>query len=208
MYVKYCGFTRQQDVQVACDCEVDAIGFIMYPPSARYVDLTTIKQLTESVPESIDRVAVTVNMPLYMIEKLLNETRINTVQLHGNEPVSYIKYLKAKYPHIQIFKALQGTESLKQQFLKFEPYVDKLLVDTPTEAYGGAGTTFDWRVLTGVPLDKALIAGGLNQETLSALLKQVPHVNGIDIASGIESERKGYKSKDKMIAIKHLIGGI
>ncbi|AVQ33810.1 phosphoribosylanthranilate isomerase [Staphylococcus muscae] len=207
MYIKYCGFTRLQDVEDACACGVNAIGFVMYPPSARYVNLAMVKALTMSIPESIDRVAVTVNMPFHMLEQLIDDTRINTIQLHGDEPIAYIKHLRTIRPNVQIFKAIHGTETLQKQVTQFAPFVDRVIIDTPSEAYGGVGTPFDWRVLQNLSLDDIVIAGGLNQETLPVLLKQVPHVNGIDIASGIERERKGLKSKDKMIVIKQLIGG-
>ncbi|UXR78156.1 MULTISPECIES: phosphoribosylanthranilate isomerase [unclassified Staphylococcus] len=207
MYVKYCGFTRLQDVQDACACGVDAIGFVMYPPSARYVDFATVKALTMSIPESIDRVAVTVNMPLHMVEQLIDDTRINTIQLHGDETIAYIECLQAMCPNIQIFKALHGKEALQQQVMQYAPFVDRIIIDTPSETYGGVGTTFDWRVLQDISLDDVVIAGGLNQETLPALLSQVQHVRAVDIASGIEGARKGYKSRNKMIAIKNELGG-
>lgn len=207
MYIKYCGFTRLQDVEDACACGVNAIGFVMYPPSARYVDLAMVKALTMSIPESIDRVAVTVNMPFHMLEQLIDDTRINTIQLHGDEPIAYIKHLRAIRPDVQIFKAIHGTETLQKQVTQFASFVDRVIIDTPSEAYGGVGTTFDWRVLQNLSLDDVVIAGGLNQETLPALLSQVPHVRAVDIASGIEGARKGCKSRNKMMAIKHELGG-
>ncbi|MDO5375518.1 MAG: phosphoribosylanthranilate isomerase [Staphylococcus rostri] len=208
MYVKYCGFTRLQDVRVACDCGVDAIGFVMYPPSARYVDVAAVKHLTENIPDDIDRVAVTVNMPFHMLDQLINETRINTIQLHGDESIAYIETLRKAQPHIQLFKALKGTDTVTHQVAQYAPYVDRLLIDTPSDAYGGVGTTFDWHVLQDLPLDKIIIAGGLNQETLPELLAQLPNVTGVDIASGIEGANKGCKSRDKMNGIQQYLGGI
>ncbi|MCS4486160.1 phosphoribosylanthranilate isomerase [Staphylococcus americanisciuri] len=208
MYVKYCGFTRLQDVHSACECDINAIGFVMYPLSARYVDLAAVKRLSAEIPAHIDRVAVTVNMPHNMLQRLVQETHINTVQLHGDEPVTYIQQLRMLLPDIQVFKALKGTETLAKQIDQYASYVDRLLVDTPSHMYGGMGGMFDWRVLDNVSLEKIVIAGGLNRETLPTLIAQVPHVKGIDIASGIEGEQKGYKSLQKMKAIQHYLGGI
>ncbi|KIX91819.1 hypothetical protein TP70_00635 [Staphylococcus microti] len=208
MYVKYCGFTRVQDVRYACTCDVDAIGFVMYPPSARSVDVATVKRLSADVPDHIDRVAVTVNMPLCMIQQLVKQTRINTLQLHGDESTTYIQKLRELLPHIQIFKALKGDDTIAQQVAKYAPYVDRLLIDTPSHAYGGVGATFDWRLLESIPLEKVLIAGGLNAEMLPILLSQRPNIAGVDIASGIEDETKGQKSPNKMTTIQHILGGI
>ena len=90
MYLKYCGFTRIQDVREASELNINAIGFILYPKSARYVDLNHLSRLTEQVPNHIDRVAVTVNMPLSTVEQVLRKTTINTLQLHGEEPPEFV----------------------------------------------------------------------------------------------------------------------
>ena len=35
--IKICGLTREEDVDAVADAGVDAVGFVLYPPSVRHV---------------------------------------------------------------------------------------------------------------------------------------------------------------------------
>lgn len=206
MYLKYCGFTRMQDVREASALNIDAIGFILYPQSARYVDLDHLPILTEQVPDHIDRVAVTVNMPLSMMEQVLRKTTINTLQLHGEEPPEFVRKLKRRYPDVQLIKALPATHELEQKINHYAPVVDKIILDTPTEVYGGSGESFDWRHLTELSTIPVIVAGGLNLQNVTSLIDNFPHIAGLDVASGIEHE-KGIKDLTKMTQIAMRVKG-
>ncbi|MCE4966156.1 phosphoribosylanthranilate isomerase [Staphylococcus chromogenes] len=206
MYLKYCGFTRMQDVREASALNIDAIGFILYPQSARYVDLDHLPTLTEQVPDHIDRVAVTVNMPLSTVEQVLRKTTINTLQLHGEEPLEVVKKIRRCYPDVQLIKALSATHELEQNIKNYRPVVDKIIVDTPTEAYGGSGESFDWRHLTELSTIPVIVAGGLNLQNVTSLIDNFPHIAGLDVASGIEHE-KGIKDLSKMTQIAMRVKG-
>ncbi|MCD8903855.1 phosphoribosylanthranilate isomerase [Staphylococcus chromogenes] len=206
MYLKYCGFTRIQDVREAGALNINAIGFILYPKSARYVDLNHLSRLTEQVPDHIDRVAVTVNMPLSMVEQVLQKTTINTLQLHGEEPPEFVRKLKRRYPDVQLIKALPATHELEQNINHYAPVVDKIIVDTPTEVYGGSGESFDWRHLTELSAIPVIVAGGLNLQNVTSLIDNFPHIAGLDVASGIEHD-KGIKDLTKMTQIAMRVKG-
>lgn len=206
MYLKYCGFTRIQDVREASELNINAIGFILYPKSARYVDLNHLSRLTEQVPNHIDRVAVTVNMPLSMVEQVLRKTTINTLQLHGEEPPEFVKKIRRRYPNVQLIKALPATHELEQNINHYAPVVDKIIVDTPTEVYGGSGESFDWRHLTELSTIPVIVAGGLNLQNVTSLMDNFPHIAGLDVASGIEHD-KGIKDLTKMTQIAMRVKG-
>ncbi|WP_432370869.1 phosphoribosylanthranilate isomerase [Staphylococcus chromogenes] len=206
MYLKYCGFTRIQDVREAGALNINAIGFILYPKSARYVDLDHLPILTEQVPDHIDRVAVTVNMPLSMVEQVLQKTTINTLQLHGEEPPEFVRKIRKCYPDVQLIKALPATHELEQNIKNYRPVVDKIIVDTPTEVYGGSGESFDWRHLTELSAIPVIVAGGLNLQNVTSLIDNFPHIAGLDAASGIEYD-KGIKDLTKMTQIAMRVKG-
>lgn len=206
MYLKYCGFTRMQDVSAASALNINAIGFILYPKSARYVDLAHLPILTEQVPDYIDRVAVTVNMPLSMMVQVLRKTSINTLQLHGEEPPEFIRKIRRCYPDVQLIKALPATHELEQKINDYAPVVDKIIIDTPTEAYGGSGESFDWRYLTELSTIPVIVAGGLNLQNVTSLIDNFPHIAGLDVASGIEHD-KGIKDLTKMTQIAMRVKG-
>ncbi|WP_279017348.1 phosphoribosylanthranilate isomerase [Staphylococcus schleiferi] len=206
MYLKYCGFTRRQDIEAAIQCDVSAIGFITYPKSARYVNLETLHRLSKQVPDDIDRVAVAVNASMQTLQNIVEQTNINTLQFHGDESVETLRTFKKRYPQIQVFKALPADDMLRSHMMLYRDAVDKFLIDTPSQQFGGTGEVFDWSYLNDLSEAKYLIAGGLNTQNVAQLLKTHTHIDGIDIASGIEID-KGIKDPIKMKQMCAIVKG-
>ena len=70
----------------------------------------------------------------------------------------------------------------------YAPYCDWFLFDTPSEAYGGSGKRFDWKLLDSYegPLP-FLLSGGLSPESIESLSRfRNPWWQGIDLNSGFE----------------------
>ncbi len=105
MIVKFCGFKYSTDVDRIRNLNVDAIGFIHFTKSKRHVTIKKMQQLTKLIPSHIDRVAVVVDPSITLVETLIKQTNINTIQLHGNERIQLIKNIKAIKPGIKITKA-------------------------------------------------------------------------------------------------------
>lgn len=206
MYLKFCGFTQEADVREAVQHDIQAIGFITYQKSARYVDLTQLQKLSSLVPHTIDRVAVTVNATMAELEDMIEQTEINTIQFHGNESIEIIQSVKARYPNIQLFKAIPADEKLQTYIERYGSVVDRLLIDTPSTAFGGTGEVFDWRTLDTLSTSNYLVAGGINSDNVEQLIRDYPNIAGVDIASGIE-KTKGQKDHDKMAYIAKVLKG-
>lgn len=206
MYLKFCGFTQEADVREAVQHDIQAVGFITYPKSARYVDLAQLQKLSAHVPETMDRVAVTVNATMAQLEAIIEQTAINTIQFHGTESIEMIVAVKARYPYIQLFKAIPADEKLSNNIERYGNVVERLLIDTPSSAFGGTGQVFDWRVLDALSTSNYLVAGGVNSDNVRQLIEQHPNIAGIDIASGIE-KAKGQKDHDKMAYIAKVLKG-
>lgn len=206
MYIKYCGFTRQQDVQNAVDLNVNAIGFITYSKSSRYVSIDEIRELTHLIPNHIERVAVVVNPSFQFIEKLLKDTNINAIQFHGNEPQTLIQQVREAYPDINLIRALPANHHLLKKMKQYQHDVDRFIIDTLSTQLGGTGQTFDWQHLNQIKDIDYIVAGGLNEATIPRLLQEYPNIQGVDVASGIESQ-KGIKNQNKMTKIKQLLKG-
>lgn len=199
MFIKCCGFQDKGSIATAVKNNVNAIGFITYPKSKRYVTVEEIEMLSKDIPNFIDIVAVVVNLSLQEIEKLVVNTSINTIQFHGDESLDFIKTVKAKYPQIKIYKALPANEELENKIKTFQNDVDLLLIDTPSQNYGGTGISYDWSLLNEIKDTPFLIAGGINKEKI----KQIELLNlnnaGYDISSGIETNGKKYSDKIKAL---------
>lgn len=187
MYIKCCGFKESKSTKAAVDNKVDAIGFITYPKSKRFVSVENLQILANNIPDEVDKVAVVVNPTSQEINDLVEQTSINTIQFHGDESIEFIKDTKRQYPQIKIFKAIPADQNLLENIQMYSEYVDLFLIDTPSKQYGGTGVSFDWSMLESIKDMPYLIAGGLDLEKIKHIETLDLNNTGYDISSGIES---------------------
>ncbi len=119
MIVKFCGFKTESDIKKIKKLEVDAVGFIHYPDSKRHVSLKQLKYLAKIVPDHIEKVVVVVNPQMSTIKRIINQTDINTIQLHGNESIQLIRNIKKLNSKIRIIKAIPATRNLNNNIQKY-----------------------------------------------------------------------------------------
>lgn len=207
MKLKFCGFRQLSDVKKAKDLDIDAMGFIHFPKSKRFVDIQTIRQFTDVIPDDKEKVVILVNPDYDVIDSLIEETGVTSMQLHGEEPLSTISYIRQKSKDIKIIKALpaKDSESLLTAIEYYKHVVDQFIIDTPSQNYGGTGKVYDWEILKDVNDIDYLIAGGINYENIQKIEKLSLQHSGYDIASGIETNND--KDKGKMQSIIELVKG-
>ncbi|MGW7794800.1 phosphoribosylanthranilate isomerase [Staphylococcus xylosus] len=207
MKLKFCGFRQLSDVKKAKDLDIDAMGFIHFPKSKRFVDIQTIRQFTDVIPDDKEKVVILVNPDYDVIDNLIEETGITSMQLHGEEPLSTISYIRQKSKDIKIIKALpaKDSESLLTAIEYYKHVVDQFIIDTPSQNYGGTGKVYDWEILKVVNDIDYLIAGGINYENIQKIEKLSLQHSGYDIASGIEKNND--KDKCKMQSIIEIVKG-
>lgn len=207
MKLKFCGFRTLADVNKAKDLNIDAMGFIHFPKSKRYVDIPTIKQLTEVIPDDKEKVVIVVNPDYDTITNLITQTQISTIQLHGNEPLETVHFIKKSNPNIKVIKALPATDqqTLTTAIDYYKDNVDMFIIDTPSKSYGGTGKVYDWEMLKKLNDVNYLIAGGMNYDNIQAVTSLDLEHQGYDIASGIETNNE--KDMEKMAAIIKLVKG-
>ena len=195
MRVKVCGITNKIDAENAIHLGADAIGFIFYEKSSRYISFDDVEDMMSSIPPFVTTVGVFVNESVDVINEVVKRCRLDRVQLHGDEDVDTCLKI-----HTPIIKAIRvsGVDDV-YEIAKYQGLVSGVLLDTKVDdSYGGTGKTFDWGLAIGaqdydVPV---ILSGGLNQENIHKAL-QIVNPNSIDISSGIESE-PGKKDYNKM----------
>lgn len=217
--IKFCGFTREQDVALAIALQVEAIGLNFYPQSKRYIAPQMARGLSSLARGSCLCVGIFVDATFEQIDQVLDECPLDAIQLHGNESLEWLLEYESspQWPGLPILKALPyrgeqddpvWREWVQEQSLAYSSVLG-LLVDAyePVEK-GGTGKRVDWGLLSprpgcmldrngdGVPL---LLAGGLNVDNVIEGLERVGPA-GIDIASGIEVS-PGIKDPIKMESI-------
>ena len=172
----------------------DALGFIFYPKSPRYVKVQDAANICNALPPFVAKVGVFVDELEYEIEKAQNECLLNALQFHGDEPPGFCQKFAAK--SIKAIR-VRDEESLRAAA---EYDVDALLLDTYTdESRGGTGRTFDWSLAVrakeflSLPI---ILSGGLTTVNVQEAIRRVrPYA--VDVASGVERE-PGKKDPEKL----------
>ena len=191
--IKICGMTDLNDALLAVELGADALGFVFYSKSPRYITVSAAANICNELPPFVAKVGVFVDELEYEIEKALNECLLNALQFHGEEPPGFCQKFAAK--SIKAVR-VRGEESLRAAA---EYDVDALLLDTYTdESRGGTGKTFDWSLAVkakeiGLPI---ILSGGLTTVNVQEAVRRVrPYA--VDVASGVERE-PGKKDPEKL----------
>ena len=196
--VKFCGFTREPDIQIAVALGVDALGFVLYEKSPRYVSAERVAQLCAHVPAFVNIVGLFVNSTVPQITRILSKTPISTIQLHGDESWNFALNVK-KIMQRPVIKAVRVNP--QTDWDEVAHYVDQLsgvLLDADSSVYGGSGEGFDWGHIPSELRGKIILSGGLSVDSVGEAMAQIaPYA--VDVSSGIELS-KGVKSADKMRA--------
>ena len=190
--VKICGITNIEDAVAASEYGADAIGFVFQPKSPRAITPETAKNIVSALPPFITTIGVFVNEDKLEIERITNYVGLNIVQLHGNEPPDACQLNKKVIKAIRV-KDLTDLEPLKRY------NVSAFLLDTYSpHTMGGTGQIFNWDIaVEAKKFGRIILAGGLNHENIGEAIKWVrPY--GIDVATGVESNKKGEKDHKKL----------
>jgi phosphoribosylanthranilate isomerase len=193
MFIKFCGFTRREDIEAVRDMPVSAIGFVFYRGSERYITPEHAGDLSEMLQSTgIMKTGVFVGYGADEIIEISNIAGLDCLQIY--DPTLYTD-LAGLMPIILCYR-IKKTGDLNHIPLPRDG--DMLLLDSyDPDVYGGSGAPFKWKLLEGYPhIDRTIIAGGLNESNVHQLLETIKPF-GIDISSGIEIS-PGVKSIEKM----------
>lgn len=188
--VKICGITNIDDAKLCVDCGADALGFIFYKESKRYIEPDEAKKIIDKLPFFVLKVGVFVNENLEMVNSIADEIGLNAVQLHGNESLDYCE--KINYP---VIKAIRVDEKLNKNLETYSNYT--ILLDSKdAREYGGTGKRFDWKLIPESYQRKIILAGGVSEENIDDIFNRVKP-QAVDLSSSIEKEL-GIKDHEKV----------
>ena len=200
--IKICGFTRTEDIDVALRLGIDALGFVFYPPSKRYVSPSQASTLCANIPAFVSTVALFVNAAREDIHRVIDTMKPTILQFHGDEsPEECGSY---GLPYLKAFRvgapSLDTAETLATYCAQFD-HAAGWLFDSYTPVYGGSGQAFDYALLGGIAglgsrARPIVVSGGLKQETVVSSI-QALNPWAVDVSSGVE-EAPGIKSASKM----------
>ena len=186
MRVKICGITNFQDAMQAIDAGADALGFVFYSDSPRYIKPVDAKKIIEKLPPFIGRVGLFVNEGIDTIDTISNYCDLTLCQIHFEVDEDALDMIGVKA--MPVIRAKEAKDILQ--------YKDRYrLVDVYCEEYGGSGKRLNLEWFEGIDCSKIILAGGLTLENLSEL-KQY-NFYGVDVSSGVE-QMKGKKDYGKV----------
>jgi len=126
--VKICGITNLEDALFAAECGADALGFVFFNESPRYIDPARAGEIIDALPPFISTVGVFADAEENFVKHAVNESGVGILQFHGSEGPAYCSSFGM--PYFKAFK-IRGMESLDA--LKDYPDAAAFLLDTYSE---------------------------------------------------------------------------
>ena len=194
MRIKICGLTREEDVDAAVAAGADAIGFVFYPPSPRYVTPPRAAELAKRIPPFIDVVGLFVNESPELVRAACEAAPINILQFHGDEDAAYCRQFAR--PYLRAARVRPGLDLV--EFARSFPDARWLLLDAFVDGYGGGGHVFDWTLIPPNLSGFLVLSGGLTAINVGDAIERVRPV-AVDVSSGVEKS-KGVKDHSKIAA--------
>ncbi len=194
--IKVCGLTRLEDALLACELGADALGFVFWPGSPRFVDPEQVRAIVTALPPFVATVGVFVNQTPAYVASVVSTAMLSTIQLHGEEdPADYTAVTRRVIKAVAVtpdFDLAHAVSALSQQ-------VTMLLDAHDPIRRGGTGQTIDWRVAAAVArIRPVILSGGLTPRNVAGARNSVqPYA--VDVSSGVEAS-PGVKDPAKLRA--------
>ena len=193
--IKICGVKNKEIAQHAIDAGASFIGFIFYEKSHRNITVENCEEILSKIKDQTIPVAVTVNPDDNLLDDLLR-IGFQYIQLHGHETLEMVERIKLKFG-FKIIKAFGISSSNDlDELVKYEPFVEYFLLDSPPQAnlQGGTGHRFDWKIIKNLSITKNFfLSGGLNKDNIISAIN-LKKTSYFDVSSGVE-DSEGIKDK-------------
>jgi phosphoribosylanthranilate isomerase len=175
MRVKVCGITNLKDALDAVNAGADALGFVFYNKSPRYITPASAKRIIDKLPPFVERVGLFVNEGVETIDTVCRYCDISRAQIHFDVDEESLDAIGL--PTLPVIRA-KSPEDLGKFASRYR------LVDAFSDAYGGAGNRLSLEWFKGVDCSKMILAGGLTPENIHEVREYGFY--GVDVSSGVE----------------------
>jgi phosphoribosylanthranilate isomerase len=193
--IKLCGMTREQDVDAAVAAGADAVGFVLYAKSPRYVTPQRAAELARRLPPFITPVLLFVNEDASKIEAACSMIAGATLQFHGDESPEQCQQAShhAARPYLRAARIPLGDGAAQFDLVKYAhdySNAQAILLDAHVDGYGGGGKAFNWSLLPPSVNAHLVLSGGLTPANVGEGIAQLrPRCKtlAVDVSSGIEA---------------------
>jgi phosphoribosylanthranilate isomerase len=197
-WVKICGTTNLEDALAAVEAGADAVGFVFYEKSPRYITVEAAREIVEKLPENVEKVGVFVHGDGIDPADVLFASGLTGLQCYvspeggaagrGSQKATgascrpkRARFLMA-VPMNWIGVDEKRIRSMASDFAKWgknlpegislpEGLMDTFVLDSgDLRQPGGTGKTFDWKVA--LPIAEAMRKGGVKLVVAGGLTPQ------------------------------------
>jgi len=190
--VKICGITRLEDALICEKLGADAIGYIFYGKSKRYIKPEDSRKISEKLSSFITKVGVFVNESAETINNISKVAGLNAVQLQGDESVEFLKQI-----NVPVIKGFRVDDNFDFGILNTYKDYGMLLDSRSENEYGGTGHTFNWEKIPAEFKHKIILAGGVSSDNIEFIMKEIDPA-AVDISSSLEVS-PGIKDHNEII---------
>jgi len=186
MRIKICGITNLEDALYAISCGADALGFVFYEKSPRYIEPSKAREIIDTLPPFVEKVGLFVEQSASSIEEVSYMSHITLAQIHFDVDETFLDSIS--FPTLPVIRAREASD--------VEKYAQEYrLVDAYCQAYGGSGKRLNLEWFDGIDCSRIILAGGLTPENVAEVSRYGFY--GVDVSSGTEST-KGKKDHEKV----------
>jgi phosphoribosylanthranilate isomerase len=192
---KVCGITRAEDALAAVHHGANAVGFVFWKQSERYVTPAKAREIAAQLPPFVVAVGVYVDPDPEWVKEASSIARLHLLQFHGNEPPDFCEQFFL--PYIKAVRVRAGIDLI--QYATRYGGARGLLLDTYVKGEpGGTGSVFDWNLIPQELSLPVILSGGLRPDNVMEAIRQI-RPQAVDVSSGVETG-KGIKDADKIAA--------
>ena len=186
MKIKICGITNLEDALDAINAGANALGFVFYEKSPRYISPSDAKAIVDKLPPFVQTVGLFVNESSKHINDICALSNMQLAQIIDDADNTEFENLNIKYVKVIRVQSQADLEDLDD---------DYYLVDAFVPGYGGEGKRIALEWFDELDCSNLILAGGLKASNLKDLKDY--NFYGVDVSSGVEAS-KGKKDKEKM----------
>jgi len=191
MKIKICGITNISDALLCQNLGADALGFILYPESKRYISPDAVREIVYQTSPFLMKIGVFVNEQSETVNQIIRACSLHGAQLHGDESPQYVQQI-----HHPVIKAFRVDSQFDFSVISGYSNCSFLLDTHSPEVFGGSGESFNWDCIP-LPLRPyCLLAGGISITNIQQVYQNIKPA-GVDLSSAVESF-PGRKDPEKL----------
>ncbi len=182
--IKICGIKDSDDALMCSELGADALGFIFYPKSPRYILPKLAGKIIDRLPCFVNKVGVFVDEKESVVKEIAGSVGIDTLQFHGSESASYCRRFRKHYKVMKSF--FPKDKNVLNTTGRYN--VDGILLDIPfheksKKPKSVLGSRLVRKIADTIP--DFILSGGLSVNNVQSLVRKL-HPYAVDVARGVE----------------------